>query len=183
VSSYALGVLADAERVLFEEHLAQGCAPCEAELRLDQTTAGCLLSTVAQDPPADLRQKVLGRARSAPRFPGVLFQEAGLLISRSSEMDWKPLAPGIAFKPLFVDAERRYHTSLVRMDAGAKYPGHRHRDTEEVFMISGDFHVAGQVIGPGDYCRAELDTVHGRTYSESGCVFLLCASELNEVMA
>ena len=189
VSSYALGVLDRDDWVQFEEHLGAGCPPCQAELDLDRESIARLASAFEIDPPPGLRERVLGRARQAARFSGadfqkgILFQEAGLLISRSGEMDWKQLAPGVSYKPLFRDEKRKYHTSLVRMGAGATYPSHRHSDVEELFMISGDFHLAGLSMGPGDYCRAEPGTMHGVTHTDSGCVFLLCASELNQVMA
>ena len=183
VSPYALGILDDGDRAAFEKHLAAGCAPCQDGLRRDRESLAGLSAAAATGPPANLRQRLLGRARQAPRFPGVLYQQEGLLISSSAEMDWKPLAPGVSYKPLFRDQRRKYLTSVVRMDPGASYPGHRHVDVEELFMISGDFHVAGMAMGPGDYCRAEPHTLHGMTYSESGCVFLLCASERNEVIA
>src|SRR5437870_3850419 len=33
----------------------------------------------------------------------------------------------------------------------------------------------------GDYCRADSGTIHGETFSDSGCLFLLSASPQNEV--
>ena len=135
------------------------------------------------EPPAGLRQRVLGRARRTPRFPGVILQEPGLLIARSAEVEWQQVAEGVQFKPLYLDSDRHYQTGLVRMAAGASYPSHRHKDVEELFVLSGDLHVAGEVMGPGDYCRADADTVHGMTRSDTGCLFLLLASQMNQVIA
>ena len=72
---------------------------------------------------------------------------------------------------------------LVRMGAGARYPSHRHKDVEELFMLSGDFHVADTTMGPGDYCRGETGSMHGETYTESGAMFLLMTSQANELLA
>lgn len=69
------------------------------------------------------------------------------------------------------------------MDAGAHYPSHRHADVEELFVLSGDLHVAGEVMSAGDYCRAETESVHGETFSETGCLFLAMSSQRNQFLA
>jgi len=69
------------------------------------------------------------------------------------------------------------------MDAGAHYPSHRHKEIEELFVLSGDLHVEGEIMQAGDYCRADARTLHGETFTDSGCTFLLRASPDNEVLA
>jgi hypothetical protein len=147
------GALEGEDQRIFEEHLRRGCTACEAELRsLGEVTAS-LGSAVQAEPPAGLRSRLLAKVRSAPRVPGALFEQGGLLISRSAEVAWQTMAPGIEFKPLHIDQARKYNTCLVRMDAGAHYPSHRHREIEELFMLSGELHVEGLVMHAGDYCR------------------------------
>lgn len=34
----------------------------------------------------------------------------------------------------------------------------------------------------GDYCRADSGTIHGETFTETGCLFLLLASQDNQVV-
>lgn len=182
-ASYALGALEEAEETAFEEHLRNGCARCEAELRELREVAAKIATAAPAEPPAGLKQRVLGRARNTPRFPGVILAEQGVLIFRSNEVEWQKFAEGVQFKPLYMDSDRRYNTCLVRMAAGASYPGHRHKDVEELFVLSGDLHVSGEVMGPGDYCRAVADSSHGMTYSETGCTFLMLASQMDEVIA
>jgi len=174
--------LDEAERTVFEAHLEQGCEACEAELSSLRGVADGLATVASIDPPPGLRQRLMAKVGSAPRSPGILFEESGLLISRSAELVWEPLAPGIQFKPLFMDSDRFYNTMLVRMDSGARYPGHRHHDVEELFVLSGDLHISGEVMRQGDYCRADTDTLHGETFSELGCLFLLMASQKNEIV-
>lgn len=70
-----------------------------------------------------------------------------------------------------------------RMEAGARIPRHRHAQIEELFVLFGDWHVEDQVMFAGDYCRADLDSVHDESYSETGCVFLLMASPNNQILA
>lgn len=149
----------------------------------DEQVHAALGCATPAEPPARLRERLLKRVESSPRTPGVLLNQDGLLIASSDRMAWITLAPGIDYKEIHVDAARKYSTMLVRMEAGARYPSHRHNDVEELFLISGDLHVAGETMRSGDYCRAERETVHDETFSEGGCVFLLKASQENEVVA
>jgi len=181
-SSYALGALDAEERDRFEVHLRQGCGECEAVLRSLSPVTDVLAEMVAAEPPPGLRSRILERAARPPRKPGILLQDGGLLISRSDDMPWRPMADGIVFKTLFRDPARRYTTMLVRMDAGARYPDHRHQDVEELFLLSGDLHVAGEVMRPGDYCRGDVNSHHGVTFSETGCMILLLASQDNVML-
>ena len=49
-------------------------------------------------------------------------------------------------------------------------------------MLSGDLHVEDQVMRTGDYCRADSGTIHGETFTDGGCLFLLMASQDNQVL-
>ena len=182
VFSYALDALDRAEKTVFEEHLKE-CAACEAELHSLAPVTDALGKSVPASPPAQLRERLRSQLRSSSRVPGILFEQSGLLISRSDELAWRAMAPGIAYKPLYDDSVRKYSTSLVRMDPGAHYPSHRHSEIEELFLLSGDLHVEGQIMRTGDYCRADSGTIHGETFSDGGCLFLLLASQQNEVLA
>lgn len=179
---YALDALEGSELAGYEAHL-RTCTACEREVRSLREVSCALGAATPAEPPARLRSKLLSRVATAPPSPGILLESSGLLISRSAELAWMPLASGIDYKPLFIDEQRKYSTMLVRMEAGAHYPSHHHRDVEELFMLSGDLHVAGEIMRSGDYCRAALDTIHGETYSETGCLFLLLASQENQIVA
>jgi anti-sigma factor ChrR (cupin superfamily) len=98
-------------------------------------------------------------------------------------MSWEEVVPGIRRKLLFVDEERHYNTALVRVEAGTRYPSHRHADVEELMVLEGDLNVHGVSMRAGDYCRAEPHTVHQETFSESGCLLLLLTSERDQVYA
>src|SRR3954452_15293405 len=78
---------------------------------------------------------------------------------------------------------RRYDTLLVRMEPGNRYTSHRHSDIEELLVLSGQLHVKGRPMHTGDYCRAESGTFHGETYTNSGCLFLLLASQGNNLFS
>lgn len=179
---YALDALDAAEKIAFEEHLRQGCDSCAKDVRSFTDIAGLIAESVSAAPPARLRDRLLSKVSRAPRAPGILFEHSGVLIARSDELAWQALAPGIAFKALFVDSDRKYNTSLVRMDAGARYPGHHHAAIEELFLLSGDLHVEGEVMHAGDYCRGASGSVHAETFSDNGCLFLLMASQDNQIV-
>ncbi|HEY2013872.1 MAG TPA: cupin domain-containing protein [Bryobacteraceae bacterium] len=180
-AAYALGALDAGERELFENHLRDGCPLCDGELRaLSEITSG-LASSLATDPPPRLRQRLMAEVTREPRIPSAL--PDGVTIARSAKVPWRPMAKGVSFKVLHTDRARRYSTSLVRMDAGSRLPRHRHKDVEELYILSGDLSVSGETVYAGDYCRAAADSVHDESFSETGCLFLLMASQQNEVLA
>jgi hypothetical protein len=182
-SLYALDALDTRETAQFEEHLRIGCEACAAQVAALRQASIAIGSSVPIEPPAGLRDRLLARVARTPRRPGIAYDESGLLIARSDEISWKTLAPGISFKPLFRDKTRNSDTMLVRMDAGAHLPKHRHAQIEELFLLSGDLHVEDQVMYAGDYCRAALDSVHDQSFTETGCLFLLMTSPDNEILA
>jgi anti-sigma factor ChrR (cupin superfamily) len=88
----------------------------------------------------------------------------------------------VALGFLFVDDQQQCVTSLVRMEAGTHFPAHRHGGPEEVLLLSGDLVVEGQRMKPGDYCRAETASIRGESYTPSGCLFLLKASQHDQII-
>jgi len=181
-SLYALDALDDAERKEFEEHLRKGCDKCAADVRSFSGVANLIGESFEAAPSPQLRERLLQRVSRSTGVPGILFKQSGLLIARSDELKWQTLAPGIFLKPLYEDAERKYNTSLVRMEAGARYPSHNHAAIEELFMLAGDLHVEDQLLHTGDYCRADSGSIHGETFSDTGCLFLMMASQENQIV-
>jgi quercetin dioxygenase-like cupin family protein len=181
-SLYALGALDAGEKIAFEEHLHQGCNTCAEDLLSFTDVASLIGESVPAKPSPQLRDRLLSRVNRSPRVPGILFEQSGLLIARSDELAWQTMAPGIFSKPLYEDDARRYNTALVRMEAGARYPTHHHAAIEELFMLSGDLHVENQVMRAGDYCRADPGSIHGETFTDAGCLFLMMASQENQVI-
>jgi anti-sigma factor ChrR (cupin superfamily) len=131
-------------------------------------------------PPTGLRARVLDAVKPQP---GILLNRAGLLISRSSDIPWRSTSfAGLSVKPLFVDAERKYSTTLLRMEPGTHYPSHRHKETEELFVLEGDLIVEGKRMVAGDYCRGESSSVHGEVWTEAGGLYLVLSSQENEIL-
>lgn len=184
---YALGELPADEKESFDQHLG-GCRECDAELRALGDAMVQLAAEVAMAPPASVRKRLLkgvaeGQTGSERARHGVLLQKTGLLITRSEELPWEAAPiPGILSKALYVDAKRKYSTSLVRVEPRAVYPSHRHNDIEEVFLLEGDFLIDGVHMRPGDYCRSEPGSVHGQSSTECGALLLVFASQQDEML-
>ncbi len=142
------------------------------------TAAELGLTAEPTAPPAGLKTRLLDSLDDEPALPrGTLLLEKGLLISRAADMEWSPHpVPGMATKLLHLDQETQIHTSIVRMDPGSTYPGHVHAVAEELLVLQGDALVHGQLMRPGDYCRADPDSTHQPTTTENGVVLLVRAS-------
>src|SRR5215470_15669245 len=167
-SLYALNALTPSESAAFQAHLNAGCSICEAEVRSFDGVMHDIALASTQTPPTQLRSRVL---ETASRAASIRFSKNGLLIVGSNDIPWQASnIPGIQCRTLFDDASRKYSTYLVRMDPGTVYPSHRHADLEEVYVLQGDLLVEGYVMRSGDYCRAEVGTIHGEVRTESGCV-------------
>jgi quercetin dioxygenase-like cupin family protein len=179
---YALGSLEGRDDAAFEEHLRQGCDACASDVRSFGAIASLVGESVPAVAPDRLRQRLLSKIGKSPRVPGIVLEHSGLLIARSKALAWTTIASGVFSKSLFEDKARKYDTSLVRMDAGAHIPSHHHAAIEELFLLSGDLHVEGQVMRAGDYCRAESGSFHGETFTDDGCLFLLVTSPENQTI-
>ena len=102
---------------------------------------------------------------------------------RASEREWHEIAEGIQVERLFVDPVSGLQTSLFKMAAGTRLPAQRHRGVEQFLKLDGDCIVDGELLGPGDYHRAEKGSVHEVTYTKMGTMFLLVAPESWEVVS
>ena len=184
---YALGAMDAAEREEYSSHLA-GCVLCSQLVEQFALTIQRISVTSMASRVHEAREQFRARWRAQISSSGgsdasVLLNANGVVILRPAAAEWQPGAlPGIEAKPLFVDHQRKYSTSLIRMRAGTHYPAHRHVDVEEVYLLIGELHVEGHTMRPGDYCRAEPGSVHEGSYTANGCVFLLCASQADELL-
>jgi len=186
----ALGVLPPDEAAAFEAHAAQ-CPACDAERQALRGLAGALLELAPQAAPperlwARLAARVAAGPRPAPpagppdarpwrRWPADA--PAGLFSLPADAGRWEPGgAPGVEARRLFVDRAARRVTLLVRMAPGASYPGHRHAEAEECYVLSGDLWTGPAHLRAGDYQRAERGSRHPVQRSEGGCVLLLVSS-------
>ena len=199
---YALGTLARDEASAYEQHVEEGCAVCQAELREIEATTGHLGSLATPEaPPPSLRHQLLERvgldeaARTAGPQIWKRWEEAGTVPEtsagessfrsvRATEGSWEDTGiPGIVVRRLHLDPEREKVTMMVRMNPGAAYLPHRHRSVEECFVLAGDLHVGDEVLHAGDYQRAEAGSIHGVQSTEDGCTLLIMSSTRDELLS
>jgi len=179
-AGYALGALTQHETRAFEEHIAEGCRICGAEVESFELTASALGFAASEaTPPENVRAELLirlnGMERSAPRSQDFISIHA-------SEGQWQEVQAGVMLKQLYVDHRSGIATSLVKMLPGTSLPPHSHAGPEQLYVLEGDCHVRGQRLGPGDYHRAETGSIHESTYTVDGTLFLLVAPERYDVL-
>jgi anti-sigma factor ChrR (cupin superfamily) len=189
-SLYALGALPAEQTAAYEAHLSHGCPVCRAEVgALREVTGAIGLTADPLAPRSELRarlMKTISMSLQPPagHAPGIMYDNGGVLIARSEEMNWQPgQLPGLFLKVLFNDTQRGYTTALVRMTAGTHYPSHRHAGVEELFLLEGDLSVDELSMKPGDYCRGEVGSIHGEIYTNAGCLFMVSSSQHDEILA
>lgn len=198
---YVLGHADAGDCAWLEERLAAGDGEVRAEVdAARRTVAQWDAASVRPDEPSpSLRERILASARAEPRavrdddatqvwrrWSGRIGSQIaeGLDTVRDDDGSWETTAvEGVSVKPLFVDEARRVVTMLVRMDPGSSYPPHRHVGPEECLVLEGDLHVAGAVLGPGDYQRAEVHSHHGVQSTEGGCTLFITSSTEDELLA
>ena len=82
--------------------------------------------------------------------------------------------PALAEWPGFIAAldERGYAVVLGKLGPGVRYPAHRHETPEDLVVLTGDLHISGHRLGPGDYHHADAGSQHEVNYSVEGCTLL-----------
>lgn len=88
------------------------------------------------------------------------------------EGQWQPFLDGVAIKVL------REHDGLLsyllRLEAGATLPPHRHPQDEECIVLEGRLRVGSRVeIGPGGYHLARGGALHARITTDTGATIFL----------
>lgn len=176
---YALGAMAQNEAQAFELHLAEGCEVCQAEVEGFAGVVDNLGTGEAHEAPPQVRDRLLVRISEGESRKGLKPDVAGfapqILSVRASEGRWREMQPGIHWKRLYFDKASGVVTSLVKMGPGTELPRHRHDGVEQFFVLEGDCNVDGHALGPGDFHCAEAGSVHDKTYTVGGTLFLLLA--------
>ncbi len=160
----AIGTLgADEQRAL---HAAIAALPPDLRhevARLYETTTAVAAAAPAIEPPAAVRARLLARIAA----PGRYTVTAG-------EGEWTDSGlPGMQVKMLSIDHARGLVTMLIRAEAGAVYPPHRHSAAEECYVIRGTVLVDGRTLGPGDFHHADAGSDHGELSTPDGAEVLI----------
>jgi anti-sigma factor ChrR (cupin superfamily) len=155
-----------------EAHISS-CAACRQEIETLRPIIGSFVSW-----PTDvLRPSVSLWERLAQRIAEETGKEPVLPPSElPAKPEWEEVAPGISCKLLATDMEKNRVSMLVRLAPGTDYPRHRHAGVEELHLLQGELMIDDKKLYPGDYNRAEADTVDYRVWSETGCTCVLLTS-------
>jgi len=169
---YALQSLPSSELPVVETHISV-CAECRQEMETLRPIIGSFVSW-----PTDvLRPSASLWGRLAQRIAEETGKEPVLPSSQLlAKPEWEEAAPGISVKLLATDTEKNRVSMLVRLAPGTDYPPHRHAGVEELHLLHGELMIDDKKLYPGDYIRAEADSVDHRVWSETGCTCVLLAS-------
>jgi anti-sigma factor ChrR (cupin superfamily) len=177
---YVLGLLSPSERDRFAEQ-----ARSEAELRqflwsLQRAMERVVLALPAQAPPPTLKAKVLQqiRAKTNEAVPRQKPLPAGVadglrFLPGADTSGWKQLpVQGAWIKLLSFQPDRGYAVLLGKLGPGVRYPAHTNAGPEDFYIVTGDLHVSGRALGPGDFHHADAGSAHEENYSVEGCTLL-----------
>ena len=169
---YALQSLPSSELPVVEAHIS-ACAECRQEMETLRPIIGALVGwpTDVLRPSASLWDR-LARRIAVETGQEPVVPSPG----RWAEPEWEEAAPGISCKLLATDTEKDRVSMLVRLAPGAAYPAHRHAGVEELHLLHGELMIDDKKLYPGDYIRAEADSVDHRVWSETGCTCVLLTS-------
>ena len=84
-------------------------------------------------------------------------------LTLSGEKPWTPFAEGIDFRLLFSSAETGRFTLLLRCQAGAALPAHRHLGAGEYFVVKGRMEYRMGTAEEGSYGYEPIGAVHELT--------------------
>jgi anti-sigma factor ChrR (cupin superfamily) len=182
-SLYVLGALTAAERENFEAELRAQSELRELVRSLQRTTGLLAMACPPASPPRDLRDRIMRRIETAaPRSNataslGLAMIEGFRFVAANDPAGWKQLpVPGASVKLLSLDRERGYAVLLGRLAPGVRYPAHMHEGSEDLLILTGDLHIGGRVMGPGDFNHSDAGTSHDINYSVEGCTLLAVLS-------
>lgn len=181
---YALGSLAADECQWVEAQMAAH-PELTAEIVAYQAAIAILPYAVPQQSlPAGLKERVF-RKTTGEAPPAT--EEPGIPVSKNfnfSDLKWRPFnAPGFEMAKLHLNRDSRELTCFVRAATGGlPYPAHRHAGPEEILMLEGELRIGETLYGPGDYIRAEADSVHPHAETVTACLFYLKTSVDNETL-
>ena len=175
---YALQALPSSEIHTVEAQIS-ACADCRRELE----TLRPVVASFVSWPTDVLRSSKSLWERLAQRVAKETGREPFLPPSPlTAKPEWEQAAPGIDVKLLATDTKKKRVSMLVRLAPGTEYPPHRHAGIEELYLLQGELMIDDKKVCPGDYIRAEADSVDHRVWSETGCTCVLLTSTQDELL-
>ena len=130
-------------------------------------------------PSSDLKSRLLAGISSSPAE-----SVDKIHVVRGGSEGWMATPyPGVTFKKLSFDKQTSMITSLLKLEAGAVYPPHRHNAPEQCLVLEGDVFSGALELSAGDYQIAEAGSNHGAISTRNGCLLLMVSSTRDEILA
>lgn len=85
---------------------------------------------------------------------------------------WQPFGVGVEFK-LLNEAEDGSLSYLLRLQAGAELPAHRHPMDEECVVLEGEVRISDLTVGAGGYHLGRRGIFHDTVRSDGGALLFL----------
>jgi hypothetical protein len=159
----AVGLLEPDEQHELQQRVAVLGPEGRAEVARLYDLAVNIGSSVEQDPPPRVREKLLATISGPTRYS-----------IGAQESEWKESGlPGIRSKVLAIDNVRGLVTMIVQADPGSIYPAHHHSGPEECYVIRGSVVIDGRLHRAGDFHHADSDSDHGPLLTYEGTEVLI----------
>lgn len=182
----SFGLLCSEEEEELEKLAAQGDTVGIAELAIYRRVLAQIAQTVpVVSPPAGLRERLMSRVKTGKHklMPGWQTQAPGFDYVLSGQGLWQDAPfPGVKFQMLHYDRNAGLATQMVRLEAGAKFPSHRHNAPEQCLVLEGIVSIGTLKLRPGDFNLAHPGTVHEEMTTEEGCLLLIVSNPHDELV-
>ena len=111
----------------------------------------------------NLRTRVLNKIHEAKAA-----ESRDLLTVEKDKGDWVEVSPLAKFKMLLENGNSS--SFIVKLEAGAEFPGHEHPEDEECVMLEGDLWIGDLHLFAGDYHMAPQGVHHGDIRTDTGAL-------------
>ncbi len=119
----------------------------------------------------DNKLRPLKHAAANPQLNADFSQRASM---HADEIEWRPSpTPGVSQRMLErIGGEVARATTIVRNDAGSKFPSHVHEGGEEFFLLNGVFQDEHGDFPAGSYIRNPPQSAHAPGSSDGCTIFV-----------
>jgi anti-sigma factor ChrR (cupin superfamily) len=187
---YALGCLDEADRLWVEAQATESPELAAELAELEETAAAIAYAAPVVAPPPGLKGRLfqqlgvetcesdsIARLSAIPTAnsnqlgqPDWMNRFSNSEAARLRGMKWRRhRVKGVTYALLHFNLFTREVVVLLRAEPGTRYPLHRHRGIEEIFMLAGDLVIGERTYAVGDYIRSEAKSVHV-VESRTGCL-------------
>ena len=88
------------------------------------------------------------------------------------DREWQPTGHDGIERCLFRNNEDGGRSSVVRLEAGARFPAHRHLGTEGVVVLEGEVEIGGTPMRAGDYLFTATGEEHDVVAVSAATIFV-----------